>query len=116
MRLSLRASELFIDIHIPSEDGIEGAHEALEAVTVDAHQGAVRLADDVGCAGLILQESELTKVLPWGVVVHDFFALLSLSSDALTFFDEVELVALLSGPDHVVTSLEALLNEGIRED
>ena len=85
-------------------------------MTVDAHQGAVRLADDVGCAGLILQESELTKVLPWGVVVHDFFALLSLSSDALTFLDEVELVALLTGPDHVVTSLEALLNEGIRED
>ena len=85
-------------------------------MAVDAHQGAVSLADYVGCARLILQESELTKVLPWGVVVHDLFALLSLSGDALTFLNEVELVALFTGPNHVVTSLETLLNEGIRED
>lgn len=85
-------------------------------MAVDTHQGAVSLADDVGCAGFILQESKFTKVLPWGVVVHDLFALLSLSSDALTFLDEVELVALLTGPNDEVTSLEALLNESIRED
>ena len=85
-------------------------------MAVYAHQGAVSLTDDVGCAGLVLQESKLTKVLPWGVIVHDLLAFLSLSSDALTFLDEVELVALLTGPNHVVTSLETLLNEGIRED
>mmetsp|Transcript_10379 Transcript_10379/g.33117 ORF Transcript_10379/g.33117 Transcript_10379/m.33117 type:complete len:236 (+) Transcript_10379:191-898(+) len=72
------------------ENGAEGPHEALECLAVDdKNTSPIRFDDDARLASLVVQESELTKVVPAGEL-EDWFAVL----DALhlTIFNHIKVV------------------------
>lgn len=107
-----RSTELFIHFHVPPHDIIQWTHQPLKTMSVYYDQLAVSLGNNIGSARLILEEGSFTKVVPWLVLVDllgFFVGVEGFGGDGGAFFDEVELVALVTLPDNVITSFACLL-------
>ena len=102
--------------HIAHQDGVDGAEEAAEALTLESHDLETSLSDDVGGTRLVFQESSLTKVVTLLVLVNGdgrFARFKCLCSVGLPAHDHEEAVAFLTLRDHVVTHFKPPLLDGI---
>ena len=118
MDSSASLDKLLVVLHVAHQDGIDGSEQSSEALAVERDDLHPRLGNDIGSARLILQQSALTEVITFLVVMyrHGWLAWLQcLRRLGLSAHNHVERVALGTLSDHVITFFEPLLEDGISQ-
>jgi hypothetical protein len=87
-------------------------------VSVHADHLAVSPANNVCCAGLILNQSTLSEIIPH-LILHNLFrrgpSFKGLGGDRFSCLEQVKVVSGFTLADYVITSFERVLLEGVTE-